>query len=470
MIRRLAATAPDGGEVTALFDEDILVDIVKGHPEMPAMLGLALDIGSTSLAGALVDLADGSVAASTSVLNPQVRFGADVISRIDHAMTHADGNANLHGVLIASVNKLLADLLREAGADRGQVWGACAAGNPAMLHTFVGVDVSPLGRAPYIGAWSRGLDLEAGEIGIDLQPGARVRLLPMIRSNVGADTVAGVIAAGMDLSDDLSVMIDLGTNSEIVVGNRSRLLATSTAAGPAFEGANIRQGMRAAPGAIDRVSLRPGGRLGIHVLGGVKARGICGSALIDAVAAMLRTGLIDESGRMHHRDAIDPHRFPELPSRIVEGEHGFPEVILAPREESDRGVPVMLHALDVRQLQLIKGSIQAGVKILLEHWGASTGDVKRILIAGAFGQFVRKTSLLDIGLIPAVDPEVVHFIGNAAGIGARMALMDRGVWRRAEAVRETAEYVELGGHQAYQDAFADSMGFFDSPAVESLYK
>lgn len=469
MIRRLADAVPAGGPVTALFDEDILIDLAKGQPEIPAMLGLALDIGSTSLAGALVNLADGSVLADNSVLNPQVRFGADVISRIEHAMTHEDGNANLHAALVAAVNKLLADLLRQAGADGGQVWGGCAAGNPAMLHTFLGVDVRPLGQAPYVGAWSRGIDIEAREIGIEMQPGARMRLLPMIRSNVGADTVAGVLAAEMDLSDDLSLMIDLGTNSEIVLGHRGRLLATSTAAGPAFEGANIRQGMRAAPGAIDRVSLRQQGRLAIHVLGGAKARGICGSALIDAVAVLLRTGVVDESGRMLHRDAVDTHKFPQLPSRIVEGEHGFPEVILASREESDRGVPVMLHALDVRQLQLIKGSILAGAKILLEHWGASAADVKRVLIAGAFGQFVRKTSLLDIGLIPAVDPEVVHFIGNAAGIGARMALMDRGVWRRAEAVRERAEYIELGGHQAYQDAFGEAMGFFDSPAVEALY-
>ncbi len=470
LLRALPALAPEGGAVTAVFDHHDLLDLAEGSGDGAPMFGLAFDVGSTSLAGALVNLETGAVAASSSMLNPQVRFGGDVISRIEFAMSNKDGNAQLHAVLVQAVNSLIRDLAREAEIPADHIWTACFAGNPAMLHTLMGVDVVPLGQAPYVGAWSRGLCVPAGELGLAIRPGARMRTLPMIRSNVGADTVGAVLASGMDQGDGLSLMIDLGTNSEIVLGHRGRMLATSTAAGPAFEGANIRQGMRAAPGAIDRVTLRSGGRLGVRVLGGVRAKGICGSGLIDAVAALLRTGLIDETGRMHHRDAVDSARFPELASRVVEGEHGHSCVILAGPGEADRGVPVMLNALDVRQLQLIKGSILAGMQILLTQWGATPADLDRVLIAGAFGSYVRKTSLLDIGLVPPVDPEKVEFIGNAAGVGARMALLDRVCWRRAESIRERTEYVELGGHPEYPDAFAEAMGFFDSPAIESLYE
>lgn len=455
-----------GEPLLALFDDHELLDISSVPARnKPRLLGIACDVGSTSVAAALIDLETGNVLAEAAGLNPQVRFGGDVISRIEYAQNSPDGNQELQREVVGAVNQLIADLTATACVEREEIWGACVAGNPAMLHTLLGVDVAPLGQAPYVGAWTQSRILFAEDIGIDLQPPSRVRIMPMIRSNVGADTVAAIIATGMDQSDKLSLLIDMGTNCEVVLGNRDRLLATSTAAGPAFEGANIRHGMRASPGAIDRVTLRPGGSLFIHIIGGVKARGICGSALIDTVAALLRAGVVDASGRMHGREALDQKRFPGLAPRIITGEHGHSAFILATREESERGVPVMLSALDIRQLQLIKGSILAGANLLMKTWGTSAEKLDRILIAGAFGSFLRKRSLLEIGLIPQIDPEQVLFTGNSAGVGARMALVDRGAWDRANKIRERAEYLELGGHPDYQDEFGNAMGFHHCLAI-----
>lgn len=467
-LRALPALAlEDQGRIAAILDGGEALALASGKMQFRTPMGIALDIGSTSLAAAVINLESGAVVAHGSALNPQVRFGGDVISRIGYAQDNEGGNAQLHRVLIDEINQLIARLIRtDAKVDLLQVWSVCAVGNPAMLHTFLGVDVTPLGQAPYVGAWTRGLRLKAAELGLNLRKEATLRIVPMIRSNVGADTVAAAMAAGVDQSDELTLMIDLGTNCEVILGNRDRIIATSTAAGPAFEGANIRQGMRAAPGAIDRVSLQPNGRLAVRVLGNVAAKGICGSGLIDAASALLRTGLLDASGRLHGRDALDERQFPELAARVVTGEHGHAAVILARREDSEHDVPVMLTALDIRQLQLIKGSILAGAKILMQTWGARPEDLGRVLIAGAFGSYVRKSSALDIGLVPAIDPERVEFIGNAAGTGARMALVDRNAWERAERIRERAEYVELGGHADYQDAFGEAMGFHDSPALK----
>lgn len=431
------------------------------------LFGLALDTGSTSLAAALVDLETGAVASFGSMLNPQVRYGADVISRIDFAQSSPTGNEQLHSVLIDALNSLFAQIIGQAGADKEDVWSVCAVGNPAMLHSLAGIDIVPLGQSPYVGAWTRGRVMEASDIGLDFHAGVRLRLFPMIRSTVGGDTVAAAIAAGIDLTEKLTLIIDLGTNCEVVLGNRDRIIATSTAAGPAFEGANIRYGMRAAPGAIDRVSLRPEGRLSIRVLGGVKAKGLCGSGLIDVVSVLLRGGLIDPSGRMRGADALDLERYPEMAWRIMRNEEGQLSFILATAEESERGCPILLTAHDVRQLQLIKGSILAGTKLLLQEYGATQEDISQILVAGAFGSYLRKSSALDIGLVPPIDPERVQFIGNAAGVGARMALVDRHAWRRAEAIRELADYLELGGHADYQEIFAEAMGFYDSPALET---
>jgi uncharacterized 2Fe-2S/4Fe-4S cluster protein (DUF4445 family) len=454
------------GSIDVLLHGSELISVRSHDNGFTPALGIALDVGSTSLAAALCDMATGRVLASASALNPQVKYGGDVISRIDHAMQHENGNQQLHDCLLDGLQDLFKRIASEAESDLKQVSRVCVCGNPAMMHTLAGVDVRPLGIAPYVGTWTRELLLRADEAGFRNLPGnAKISFLPMIRSNVGSDTVAAILATGVDQSEKLRVLIDLGTNCEVVVGNRDRLLATSTAAGPAFEGASMRNGMRAAPGAIDRVSLRRNGRLGIRIIGGVKARGICGSGLIDSAAVLLRSGIVDASGRMHGRDAAANARFPELCERIVIGEDGHPAVILAGADQTDRRVPIGIGALDIRQLQLIKGSIHAGIRLLLNHLSVAYSNIEEVLIAGAFGSFLRKSSVVDIGLVPAIDPEKIVFVGNAAGTGARLALLDRNASRRAAHIRESAEYIELGGHPDYQEIFGESMGFSQSPAL-----
>ncbi len=424
------------GEVTRLLDGSDESDLI----------GVAIDIGTTTLAAALVNLSTNEVLAQESRLNPQVAWGNDVISRIDHAMRHSEGNAQLHEVLVHALDEMIAEMSGGAGLNTaGDVQAITVAGNPAMMHMFVGADATPLGRAPFEGSWRAARTVMAGEVGFQtLAPTTPILLLPMVHGNVGADTVAAIIAARIDQVDALTLMVDLGTNSEIVLGNRHRLIATSAAAGPAFEGATISQGMRACEGAIFRVDLTPEGNVVSAVIGGGKARGICGSGLIDAVAALLRSGKINETGWMQE------------------------PVELTSPSQSDGGKPVLLLQNDVRQLQLVKGSILAGARMLMKQWGCSPEDLDRVLVAGAFGQNVRKESLLTIGLIPAVPLSKVTFLGNAAGVGARLALTDREAWQRAIRVGEMAEYCELAGNPDYVEELGEAMMFLDDTDTEII--
>jgi uncharacterized 2Fe-2S/4Fe-4S cluster protein (DUF4445 family) len=447
-----------GGAVTVDLDGDEVVSLRAGSVN-GAPLGVAVDLGSTSVAAALIDLESGAVLETADGTNPQVSRGADVIARIEHAQSQADGNETLHRLATAIVSELIERVAEEHGCETREIVAMTLAGNPAMMHTFLGVDVRPLGQAPYVGAWTGPMSVKAASLGLSLHPAANVRLFPMVRSNVGGDTVAAVIATGLDRAEGLQMMIDLGTNSEVVLGNRERALATSTAAGPAFEGACIGQGMRAAPGAIDRVTLRRRGGIRAHVIGNMKARGLCGTGLIDAAAALRAGGIVDASGRMVRGRELASIADGSLRSMVIHGEHGNPAVVLAPPANAHGGVPVMLTDRDIRQLQLIKGSIMAGAQILLDQWGAQWDDVEAVHVAGAFGAHVRKASALAIGLLPPVDPERVHFVGNAAGVGARMGLVDEQAWTRGVEFAARCEYVELGFLPEYQEAFAEAMAF-----------
>jgi len=414
------------------------------------VVGAAVDLGTTTLAAALVDLSTGAVLNALSRLNPQVRYGADVITRIHYAVDHPDGNRELHEALIEAVGEMLRELSAQAGIAPDEIYALTLAGNPTMMHTMLGVDIRPLGHAPYVGAWTRETTIKARELGLPVHQRALARCLPMIRSHVGADTVAAVLAAGMDESDGWRLVIDLGTNSEVVMGCRRRMVAASAAAGPAFEGANIYQGMRAVPGAIDAVRVTPDGRIMVKTVGNEPACGICGSGLVDAAAALCAAGLIAPSGTLRNGAELD-----RLPPRLVER-----LVIMDNRQRAVRlAENVVLTAADIRQLQLVKGSIRAAVEILLRHFGLAAADLEEVNLAGAFGNFLNKTSALRIGLLPDIDPERVKFIGNAAGAGARMVLVDAEARRRARRIGQMCEYLELAVHADYADAFCAAMPF-----------
>ena len=456
-------------KITAVVSGDELLGIESGNTAGNCY-GIAVDIGSTTLGAALVDLRNGAVVGAVSRLNPQVKSGADIVSRIHYAQEHSGGSSQLHKSLIAALRQMIEELASQGGISANDIYSVVCAGNATMTHSAAGADITPLGQAPYVGLWTREWSVRAREFELPVSKRAAVRFMPMVRSHVGGDTVAGVLAAGIDRSDGWQAMIDLGTNSEVVVGNRRRMVATSTAAGPAFEGANIYHGMRAAPGAIDQVRISPDGRIVVKTVQNEAARGICGTGLVDAAAELVRMGVIAPSGYMKKGDELAGIR-EALRSRCIVLQDGQAAVVLAgspthagqPTTDNRQLATVFLTAQDVRQLQLIKGSIYAGLDILLRHLGIGLADLERVNIAGAFGNFLRKDTAQAIGLVPNIDPEKVQFIGNAAGVGARMALVDADARERANRISESCEYVELAGHPEYQDAFVAAIPF---PAPE----
>lgn len=455
-LARLAANRAD--RVCVVWEEDDL-RVVAPLDSPECHYGVAIDLGTTTVAVALIDLRDGSTRAIHSTLNAQVQFGADVVSRITYAMDNPEGTARLQRAAVETVSKGIGVLCGEAGIEREQIVALSVVGNPTMEHLLLGFHPASLGTAPYIGAWRGERSVSASHVKLNVHPNARLWVAPMVRSNVGGDVVAAMLSNDMDRDERLRLLIDLGTNAEVVLGSAKRRMACSTAAGPAFEGASISQGMRAAPGAIDHFSIRENGTIACHVIGDAPARGICGSGLVDAVAELLRIGLIDVRGWLQPLDQCESAIPEAVARRIVETDNGHSALTLAPEGSAANGRPVLLTAGDVRQLQLVKGSIAAGTETLCREMGVSFDDLDEVLIAGAFGNYVRKESALQIGLVPPVDPERVRFVGNAAGIGARMMLADREARRRALALADTTEYIELAGRADYQNAFATAMLF-----------
>jgi uncharacterized 2Fe-2S/4Fe-4S cluster protein (DUF4445 family) len=445
--RRVHVVLDEGRLVHAWPADDVLADGTH--------FGVAVDVGSTTLAAALVQLVDGAVAATAAQLNPQVRWGGDVISRIHWAQEHPDRAHELHDVLVTAIDALITQCLQNVAASRAQLLSMSVVGNPTMLHTLLGANLAPLGQAPYVGVWQGAWRGPARELGIELPPWAGAYVLPGVRSHVGADTVAAMLALGLDRREKPCLLIDLGTNSEVALGCRDFIVCTSTSAGPAFEGANIHHGMRAVPGAIEQVRIRPTGSIMARTIGGEEAVGICGSGLIDAAAELIQAGVIEASGRMRPASEMGL----DTPARLSERLLDVPGVGRAVWLAGPAGKPVLLTAGDVRQLQLVKGSIYAGVQALLVHAGIAEADLDAVFIAGAFGSYIRKASAQAIGLIPQVDPERVHFAGNAAGAGARLALVSVEARARAERIAAAADYIELACVAGYHDAFVAAMAF-----------
>ena len=441
---RSTAGEPFGGP--RLFAAAFQPNEVESRSAGGRAFGVAIDLGTTTLAAALVNLCDGQVIAAVSRLNPQMRFGADIISRIRYAQDHATGGRELHECLRQTIGEMIGELASRAAVSATEILSLTFAGNPFMTHAALGMDLG----APYTGPWAEEQAVRGHEFGLPVHPDARVRFLPMVASHVGGDAVAAALAVGLDRSDGARLLVDLGTNSELMLGYRGRLLAASTAAGPAFEGGNIAYGMRAEPGAIDSVRVVPNGELTVTTVGDELARGLCGGGLVDAVAELLRAGAIVPSGylKSHEQMTVAPRALREHCRRLRDGQHG---VLLAGT--------VVLSAHDVRQLQFAKAAIRAATELLLRHAGITAGELEEVSIAGAFGSFLRKAALLALGLMPDVDPERVRFVGNAVGVGARMVLVDSEARRRAQEIARRCEYAELSGHPEYEAAFAAALAF-----------
>ncbi len=422
--------------------------------------GLAVDIGSTTIAAQLVNLTTGSVAASGGIMNPQIRFGEDLMSRVSYVLMHPEGAEEMTAVVRSGINELIAEVCAEGEIEQTDILEVTIAGNPIMHHLFLGLSPVELGGAPFALVTDEALNLPAANVGLAISPAAVVYVLPCIAGHVGADAAAMVLAEEPHLMDEISLVVDVGTNAEIVLGNRDRLLACSSPTGPAFEGAQISCGQRAAPGAIERVRIDPdtlqarfsviGSELWSDEAGFAGSiekfgvTGICGSGIIEVVAEMYLAGIISEDG------VVDGSMASKSP-RVVAQERTFSYVLL------DGERPIVVTQNDVRQIQLAKAALYAGVKLLLDRAGLA--GVDRIRLAGAFGSHIDTKYAMVLGLVPDCKLANVASAGNAAGTGARIALLNVGSRRELEGIVRKIEKIETAVESKFQEYFVDAMAF-----------
>ena len=426
--------------------------------------GLAIDIGTTSVVTTLMELESGEQLAAVSSLNPQAVFGGDLMSRIAFAQFDAGNLRKLQTRIIGLLNQHIEQITRESGVLAKWIYKVVVVGNTCMHHLLLGIDPSYVGLAPYAPVLRQPLVLPARELFLKLPPEARVCLLPLVAGFVGADAVAVALATRLDESPALRIAVDIGTNGEVLLGSRERLWACSAPAGPALEGAQIRHGMRAAIGAIDRVEVA-GGDLRLHTIGDAPAQGICGSGLVDAVAALLDLGVLDWTGLIDV-DARDRLPAPIRSRVLMRGEERL--VVLARAGEHGAEREITLTQDDVRQVQLCKGAIASGVAMLQHVAAVPTEQIDELMLAGGFGNYLSVRSALRIGLIPPGLPESrIRYVGNAAALGAQLALVSEAERAHAEAIARRIEHVSLAAHPDFETIFVDCMNFPRVPPLPS---
>jgi len=401
--------------------------------------GLAVDIGTTKIAGYLLDMESGKTLASKGLMNPQISYGEDVISRIV-ASTKSEANAlKLQTLLTEALSQIAADLCSEVNAKPEHIVEAVVVGNTVIHHLFLNLPVKQLGLAPYVPAIRSSIDIKAREIGLKIAPGAYIHLLPNIAGYVGADHVAMLLAARIIEAEKTTLAIDIGTNTEICLKHRGHMTSVSCASGPAFEGAHIKFGMRAASGAIEHVRLR-GERLEIQTIEGEAPVGICGSGLLDIVAQLRLNEVLDRKGKMGEHP-------------LVRKPNGMAEFVLAERQGQ---ASITLSQKDVRELQLAKAAIRLGIQALVQAEGIAENDIEQVIIAGAFGTFINVESAITIGMLPALPLERFKQVGNAAGTGARLALISQSQRRMADQIAEQDGYIELAAVPNFSVRFAEA--------------
>jgi uncharacterized 2Fe-2S/4Fe-4S cluster protein (DUF4445 family) len=431
---------------TSLRSTDWRVCVALRESEIVALgapstrwLGLAADIGTTKIAAYLVDMESGKTLASKGLMNPQISYGEDVVARIFAAGKSPENAAKLQDLLVDALNATALSLCSEAGAERSDIVEAVVVGNTAIHHLFLRLPVQQLGLSPYVPAVRSAVDIKARDLGLRIAHGGYVHLLPNIAGYVGADHVAMLLATGIAESDKVVLAIDIGTNTEICLNHRGRMTSVSCASGPAFEGAHIKHGMRAAPGAIEHVRLS-GTKLEIQTIGGELPVGICGSGLLDVVAQLRLNHVLDATGRM------GPHP-------LVRDRDGIKEFVLVERSGRDA---ITVSQKDVRELQLAKAAIRLGIRALVEAEGLTEDKIERVVIAGAFGTYIDVESAIAIGMLPPLPLDLFNQVGNAAGTGARLALISRRQRLQAQQIALRDGYIELAGIPDFHRKFAEA--------------
>ncbi len=436
-----------------------IIKVEPGHVDV--CYGLAVDIGTTTCVGYLCDLSTGKVINTESMMNPQVPYGEDVMSRITYAMTNPEGLKTMQNAIITGLNEIIEKVVAEVRKDGPHPGVAIddltIVFNTAMHHIFLGLNPVYIGRSPFIPAVQRSLDIKARDLGLKINPSAFIHVLPIEAGFVGADNVGVLIAQEQYLQDDMVLIIDIGTNGELLLGNKDRVCSTSCATGPAFEGAQIKFGMRAAPGAIEKVKIDPVTKepkykvIGkadwhTHIEGKINAKGICGSAIIDVIAEMFLSGVIDKTGKF----VMDPNT-----NRIRKNAEGKPEYVLAWAEETSINQDITVTQADVRALQLAKGALYTGAKLMMQKMGVTKLD--RVELAGAFGSHIDREASLVLGMFPDVPIEKVIVVGNAAGDGARMALLNKAKRTEASERARWVEFVEIATEPTFEKEFMQAM-------------
>jgi uncharacterized 2Fe-2S/4Fe-4S cluster protein (DUF4445 family) len=443
-------------KVTAVFVDQELIDIEAGDTT-ELRYGIAYDLGTTTVVATLLDLNTGTPVAVKSMLNKQQPFGADVISRISATMMDTTALDRLRGFAQQTLAELSAEVCEEAGVDPLNVYEVALAGNATMTQLALGIDPEPLGVAPFIMVSASFPDVQASELGINVHPRAKAVIMPSLGAYVGGDIVAGALASGMDRDKRLRLFIDVGTNCEIILGDGDKILATAAPAGPAFEAASIKCGVRAASGAIETIKVVDGD-LEIGTIENTKAIGICGSGLVDACASLVQLGLLDNSGRF-----VTPEQAliaaPKIAHRLVEREGERVFVLTWGGAEGDLNDCVFLTQRDVRELQFAKAAIATGWALLLEEFGVAESEIQQVLLAGSFGSYLSPASAVKIGLVPKLPVMRIVSAGNVAGEGAKMVLLSAQERNGAMALLDEIDYIELSDRADFNDKFVERLSF-----------
>lgn len=448
VLRRLPSVLRESGWcVRVVYHRDFGVLDVLPVGGFRGVYGVAVDIGTTKLVVYLVDLKTGETLAVKSMLNPQIGFGEDVISRISYASDY-ERTVQLQRAVVGGVNRLIEDVCSDVGVNPGDVYEVVAVGNTAMHHIFLGIPPRTLGLAPFTPVLRGPLSVRAFELGLNVNECGVLYFPPVVAGFVGADAVADVLATRMYEFSEPCVVVDIGTNTEIVLNDGRDLYACSCASGPAFEGARIKHGMRAGLGAIESVRL-DSGVVRYSVIGGVKPIGVCGSGVVDALASLLDAGLLSRSGRFEVSKA---------PGLFVECDGGF-EFLLAGSEESGCGGAITISQRDVREVQLAKSAVATGLTLLLREAGVGFEDLSCVFLAGSFGSYINPRSAVRIGLLPGVDLSRVRSVGNTAGVGAKMCLVSYGERVRAEGLAGRMRFVEFYVKPDFRRVFLENLNF-----------
>ena len=439
---------------TAVLHGDSLIDW-QNWEEVHRHYGLVFDIGTSTLVGKLFNLGDGSEVAVAYCLNSQNKYGSDVISRLQYIKERPRGLQILQYLLVRDLNQLTAHLLQTAELEANDIFIAVVAGNTTMQHLLLNLPPLGIAEAPFLPVVTDGLVIKSGDVGLKLHPEARLYTMPVKSGYIGGDLISDILTSGVAEQKEIILGLDLGTNGEIFLGNSKRLLTCSAAAGPALEGARISDGMIAKAGAIEGVRLEDG-QLQYQVIGNIRPRGICGSGLVDLVAVLLHCGIINHEGtvRRSRRKSAG-----ELNSRVIKRRAAGYRFLVASSEESHDQKPIYLTQRDVREVQLAKGAIAAGIKTLIDQLGIEAKDINRVYLAGALGNYVDPISAMRIGLLPRINPDIVRSLGNAASSGASMALLSKKHWQMARDLVDFIEHIELSYRPDFNEYFIEHMDF-----------